>query len=472
LGLAIVLTLAPAVRAQKQPQRFAEGMHVLRRILYDLNVKQALESFAQLNDPEHTILIVLGEMNPLVDIPGSLKGFVEKGGAVLLASDQPVRSERVGQDIKNVSGVSLSGRSLFALNARAGFRYRGREDCPFVQPTSDKLATLLFRPPPGRSPKPLAVATNLPSYLQTESYVERVTSLARFPVGCATESRIGLVYFPNWLPSPLFAAGGDVGKGRVLVMSDHSVFINQMMMQTDNGNFDFSYNCLEWLRGEDGQRTKALFVEDGHIQTTFNIPLKEVWPPLDELQRQFVTALDEKLYQFEREDNFNKLLFEGLDAAGITPRDLAKILALLGGLAVLVYGSYRLGVVGRFRPEAGVPALAREVVNQTPAGPLLEQRQQAMFRAGNLWEAAHELARQFFASTAEPALTAKRPPRVESEGGWWHRRAVRRLVRRLWRLARGTAPERVSARQMQRLLPAIDELKADLANGSVRLRTP
>ena len=68
-----------------------------------------------------------------------------------------------------------------------------------------------------------------------------------------------------------------MGNGRVLVLADHSIFINEMMLPSDNGNVEFTYNCLEWLRGDpkDG-RNQVLFVEDGTINSRFEVPLKEV----------------------------------------------------------------------------------------------------------------------------------------------------------------------------------------------------
>src|SRR5262245_39819948 len=92
-GLTLV---APPLRAQDTP--FENGTHALRRILHDSGF-QPLQSWTDLDDieaPPRTLLVLLGEppgrkMEELLEqIPGKLRSFVEQGGAVLLATDQPL----------------------------------------------------------------------------------------------------------------------------------------------------------------------------------------------------------------------------------------------------------------------------------------------------------------------------------------------------------------------------------------------
>ena len=35
----------------------------------------------------------------------------------------------------------------------------------------------------------------------------------------------------------------------MLVLADHSIFINRMILPRDTGNLEFTANCLHWLRG-------------------------------------------------------------------------------------------------------------------------------------------------------------------------------------------------------------------------------
>src|SRR5262249_20939689 len=123
----------------------------------------------------------------------------------------------------------------------------------------------------------------------------------------------------------LFAAGGDWGKGRVLVLADHSVFINEMMLQTDNDNISFTCNCMEWLR--DGRRDRVLFIEEGTITANFNVPVIEPpLPPPGPWINQLVQGMED-------ENLFNRAILRR-----VTPGQIfrALLLALTGLL--LLYG--------------------------------------------------------------------------------------------------------------------------------------
>ena len=138
--------------------------------------------------------------------------------------------------------------------------------CPFLQPVRDANPDLFRNLANGESPLSI-VASNAPSYLERDSQLQTpfLTGLASLPSNCLQEG----TQSPSNI-SPLFAVGGDVGAGRVLVLADHSIFINEMMLPNDNGNVEFTYNCLEWLRGDaKNGRNQVLFVVDGQIKSNF-----------------------------------------------------------------------------------------------------------------------------------------------------------------------------------------------------------
>ena len=132
------------------------------------------------------------------------------------------------------------------------FAYRGLDYCPYVQPALGAEPALFGGAGliPGAN---LMVATNLPSYLrQTQDGLPPgIEVLARLPPGCGPEADRNLADKLWGLLPRTFAVGGDVGRGRVLVLADHSIFINEMLLPPDNDNFEFTDNCLEWLRGDD-----------------------------------------------------------------------------------------------------------------------------------------------------------------------------------------------------------------------------
>ena len=86
----------------------------------------------------------------------------------------------------------------------------------------------------------------------------------------------------------------------MLVLADHSIFINRMMLPREINNLEFAANCLHWLRGGAstpleiagaatkgpdvlqqliGQRNHVLFWEDSKVHRDFNVPLKKVSLP-------------------------------------------------------------------------------------------------------------------------------------------------------------------------------------------------
>jgi hypothetical protein len=267
---------------------------------------------------------------------------------------------------------------------------------------------------------------------------------------------------------PLFAVGGDVGEGRVLVLADHSIFINQMMVPADNNNLEFSDRALRWLQGDRPRRSRVLFVEEGEIRTDLEVPLK-AGPDLP--PGAAVAVVDETLARLEDRDAFNKMLLDWLGGRSLAPGDRLLRRALEALTVVLVaYGVYRVGVRGRFRPDVMVPLLSSELARHTPAAPLLEQRYRAAVAAGNLWETAHALAREWFASlSVPPPAPGTSPPRLAAKGGWWRRLSLGRRFRRLWRLAHDTTPVRVTPRRLRRLLRDLAQLKNALAEGTVKL---
>ena len=105
-----------------------------------------------------------------------------------------------------------------------------------------------------------------------------------------------------------------------------------------------------------------------------------------------------------------------------------------------------------------------------------------MIQEGNLWEAAHDLARQWFAAADYPVnppgfapgqqeagAGPQAPPRIRIDAGWWRRRQLYQLVVRLWGLASSATPRRVSPQEFSRLVEELESLMASLADGTLHL---
>jgi hypothetical protein len=523
------LTALLTLTAVAQPSRAAEPPYgqrtdAFRRLLFEFKL-QPLDDFALLQDnPAETILIVLGDPSCLSNdrFPAGLRSFVWRGGAVLIATDKEVAGE-AATNLKELAGVAVTGETLVCHNDDARI-YDKNAYCPFVEPIEDAnplirstnvlgaLATVLGaggRPDLFRNPHPdqpaLRVATNAPSRLIVPGWwglPGGIHELARLPVGTIdyelsirSLKTITLANGDNTakmepIEPPLFAVGGTLGEGRVLVLADHSIFINRMILFRDNGNLEFTANCLHWLRGGvaspgeamkamhgpqslqqfTGQRNKALFWDDGLIQRNFEVPMRTrpINPSLVS-QPAIVAAVDQTLANMEDRNAFNGHLIYGLDEAGWPIERLERTALFLFTFMVFLLLGYRFVWRGRHRLEATVPLLDDAVALHEPTTPLLEQRRRAMLRSGSVWETAHRLARQWFESAGIPP-SAPFMPRIEAKGGWWHRRRLRRRVAHLWDLARGVAPARVRPTALKYWLRELEELKTALANGTIRLQ--
>ena len=93
-----------------------------------------------------------------------------------------------------------------------------------------------------------------------------------------------------------------------------------------------------------------------------------------------------------------------------------------------------------------------------------------MLKTGNLWEASRELARQCL--DAVPVVSdMPTTPAFAIHASWWRRITLGQKVRRLWRLAyEDASPVRLSVAEFTRLAKICDEVKAALADGTLRFQ--
>jgi hypothetical protein len=295
------------------------------------------------------------------------------------------------------------------------------------------------------------LAANRSSYLQPRS--SRLANLAGFAPVCFSGRT-----FQRLTPSQTaFAAGGVVGRGRVLVLADHSVFINQMLLQTDNDNFDFALRCADWLSAGEPARDRVLFVEDGVVIPRFEFTLQEMplplppLPPLNEL-------VNQTLWEIERSGALQRFLYERTTAARVL-----RFILLLATCGLVLWGLRGL-MRGRYRPQPQLPRLDAELATLTGGGPLLEQRWRALAAAGNYWEAARTVARREWAELGiREAAPAE--PRWAVAGNWWQRRQRQRQLARLWQLAFGPDPVPVRRSELDRLPDLAADLRAAYHQG-------
>jgi hypothetical protein len=459
LACGLGLSLTPQAGALDQPRKATVnpfGSEAFRHfILHEARLK-ALKSIDDLEkDPQKTLLIVFG--NPAVlqkiDDEVGLQTFLDKGGAVFVATE-------LGSNLLNqVLGITPTGTVL--RNRLPENRFHNEEECPFVVPTDGDH-------PIFRGVK--RIATNAPSSLYV-SQDAKYKPLAHFSEGCFDDRGMWML-----VPVFFFAAGNNSAPGKVLVLAGHGVFFNGNLTNPDN--VTFARNCVNWFTRDDGKqiRDRVLFVEWGRIHTRLDVPLARVpdppIPPLDLFNR--------LIYGVDRENLLNKVLLTSL--GGNNPdRDQAMRdgkerlfvwICVVASALLILYGYWRL-LRARHRRDLKVPLVAGYLASMMPTQPVVGLRDQVMLQEGNLWEAARALARECFAAYADRSMSHPPPsPRVTVQGGWTQRRALGRLVDRLWTLAYGGRPAPVTRSQLLRLSEDVDQVKVALAAGILKLHEP
>jgi hypothetical protein len=455
LAVAAFAALPLHAEAQVDVVPFGQGTHAFRRILHDLDMQPLSKGKDLYKDPSRTLLVVLGDTSVLARIPEGLRNYLNEGGAALVATDRHWEWQA------DSGAVVVRGEKVLNYDDEKVFGHL--PECPFVKGIPQRDSPL-FRTFDTHSLQPGLhhVATNRPSYLQNVQLPRGMSYMARFVEGC--------VYGGRWQPreDQFFAAGGDLGGGRLLVLADHSVFINDMMLQDKQfcDNIDFTYNCIDWLAGAGHGRDRVLFVEEGEIKTVFDIPLsmeEPRLPPLDAI----VPVLNEKIAELEDKDALNQLLQQLMPARTVLT---ALVLLLTAGLAA--YGFYRIARA-RHRVDPWAPRLDALLRQPATARTLIEQRHRTLLSKGNLWEPARAMIRQAFEAAAAPRPNWQtRAPVVCVDGRWWRARRLKRLVQRLWHVAYGSGPVLVSGREFRRLEANLAAVQAALADGSLRLEFP
>lgn len=469
---ALLLACASANAQQQNPDRkkaLLEGTHVFRRILHDHDCSP-LQGFDELDaKPEDTVLIVLGGLDRLLDVPGGLRGFVEKGGAVLIAGDRPPRDPDAAKALADLAGVGIADAAV--LSPRLG--YHGLPYCPRLFAHAE-FTPRLFRD----KDQDLLVYANVPSHLTGRFLPRGLRPLAflppdsRYDLGDGREN-------PQPLGMAPFLVGGEQGKGRLLVAADHSVFINEMMLPEDTNNVEFSYNCVRYLCG-DRPRSRVLMLDEGGIQTTFDVPLRGLNLTVDELlemlrrnPEQALALADavanvggRNLVRMERDGTFARSVDRLLNRLDSPRGRLFTGVALASTLALAVYGFFRLGMLARFAHDTKTPTLSAAVAKAQPTTPLVQQRNLALLNIGRMNEPAAQLARRWLIEhgLGVPDGSSRTPP-AKVDVGWWAGLRLRGRLSRVWRLAAGDAREKVTAAGLWRLRRELESLSAARRRG-------
>ncbi|MFT5525011.1 MAG: hypothetical protein ACI9HK_002977 [Pirellulaceae bacterium] len=240
-------------RAQTAAQPSADemnfGFHVFHSILEGRGL-QTTTDISMVNDAPHkSVIVLVGDINRYdflarVDI----EPFLNRGGAVLLATDKPTWVDEF---------CLIKGGPVTVVDEADA--YQGYTDCPAVQDlTSHRINRGITR-----------IIANRAGWIDTtfdrHGSWERI---AWFPRSNASENA-GETLVATF-------RSGRSRRGRMVVMSDHSLLINSMIMHGDNSRL--LLNLSNWLV-EDG-RDNLFLVIDGLPQTSNGRPDPNKLPPL------------------------------------------------------------------------------------------------------------------------------------------------------------------------------------------------
>jgi hypothetical protein len=383
-------------------------------------------------DPARTLIVVLGDNHVLNDLDrevGGLTNFLERGGALLVATDRPDEGRL------RPFGLSVSGK---AVNQDAKSAYLGNHECPLITKglrTSHPLLKGLGR----------GLATNNPSFMRgTETDLHL---LAAFN----PDSYYGIDALPGW--GLLFradegyvwgsSAEAEPG-GRALFIAGHGVFMNALMVASDNDNADFARRCFQWLgEGPAGRREQAYIAVNGEAVTIFD-PRPGIMPrePLINL---LLSNLQREIDQMLLETVGRDPLLRGM---------------LLAATAALLFFGVRRVMQSRHRLDKSAPLLVG--LQQDPAiKPLLEQRQDALQETHNYWEPAQVLIRQWFlehGSITVPWWEADTPAPALINAAPTSSKRLTQLVQQLWHWATAPPTGQLSARRFMALMADLEEL--------------
>jgi len=470
----------------------ASGTEVLRALLDRAGLKPVTrDEYSRLVRYDDLIVIVLGdpeaEMNRLVRVQPQLiiERVLANGGAVLVAADTDMA---IGFSLRpqGQASAAIIGIRVECLNAKATLD--DRRTCPLIVPISRQDPRLgVFAPDPTTAlgklftgdeqsgMRPLRrVATNHPAVLQVTDFTGHFRfPLARFPRGCVMIRDDGQQFL---LPENALLAVGGYGPDEdnpsgynYLAVADHSIFINQMLLEPNTDNLELTYRVIDYLRKpnvlstKDSMRKRCLFIENGRIVERFDelrqafkqeLPLPQVnlWAIQDKLVDLGNAILDD----VQSRDVPNKLVIGSMGLPSI----LRFILVLLTIYAV--WFILRRLFVSR-KPTDIPPAPNVPGAVSGPPG-VFDRRQRELVRRNNLYEPVRDLLREFFTSLGIGPKPGPHHPKLVISTEVRKPESLRKAVEDFWNLAFGP-PQIVPVTRWRELEPYFERLQHAHADG-------
>jgi hypothetical protein len=475
---AAALVLAPAWAAAQPPLEREPvtvpggGTEVFRSLLNYAKIKPVTEQeFRTLRlrqQFDDIILISLGNPQTSVRTGVNPLEFLEtasaRGSALIATDTQVTLTTSLG------ARFAVTGERVECLDDEA--RHRDRRGCPYLVPINvdgPAATTGLFR---GLN----RVAANSASWISVQPDGwggDLQHRLARFPAGCVrTPSGRAVPEFAY------FAVGGNGPDGfgnrnryRFLVMADHSVFINQMLLEPGTDNLELAYRVIEYLQGPDKTRKRCIFFEDGRLVQTFDdlgrAAAQQNQPPLPQVN---LWALQDKLTdlgnavidRLQSNNAHNKLLLGSNESLSLAY--VARFLVVVAAAAACFFVLRRVWAARKPTDTPAPPPVAA-----APSGPpgVFDRRQKELLRRNNVYEPVRDLVRDFFESLGVPADAPARPPALVIADVVRKPDSLRAAVRDFWKIAFGPA-QAMTVSRWRELEPFFERVRQAHADGKWR----
>jgi hypothetical protein len=436
------------------------------------------------------IVIVLGdpevERNRLfqIDPRHIIERALSNGGAVLVATDTDLALGFAFRPNGQAS-ASIVGIRVECLNTKATLE--NRRNCPFVvpiPPQDPRLGDLvptttalgkLFHGDEQSGLRPLRrVATNHPAAIHVTDFVGHFRfPLARYPRNCVISRDDGQQFL---LPdTALFAIGGfgpeddNFTPYNYLALADHSVFINQMLLEPNTDNLELTYRVIDYLRKpnplnpRDSTRKRCLFIENGRIVERFD-ELRQAFKQQMPLPQVNLWAIQDKLVDLgnaiiddvQNRDVPNKLVVGGFGLPGIL-----RFLVLLLTLIALWFILQRM--FASRKPTDLPPALKVPSASTGPPG-VFDRRQRELLRRNNLYEPVRDLLRDFFTRATIGGEPGPKPPKLHISNSVRKPESLRTAIHDFWKLAFGP-PTVVTIKRWREMEPYFERLQQAHADG-------
>ncbi len=414
---------APAQDNQKSVRLDPLGMEFFRHQLHRAGYRPLHSPIEIYDDPQNVLIVLVGEQSISQYLTNGVREVVKNGASILIASDKST----LNTNLFPFFSVQILGKRITADPEDS---YHGVDWQPFVRPLTGRFAEgsprIIFKGIEAHGSG--AIATQEASVLRRRAWrFPFPEALASFPFSSKVDQG-------DFLPNvDLFAAGGAFDDGRYLILADHSIFLNQMLLQMqDNSNLDFTNACLDWLKHDHADGV-CLFVEDGRVRTDFEIILPEYEEPLSDLILKSMSFFEQNgnqiLSSIEDKNLFDEMLLNLVSLKSI----IRMIIVFLASMLV-IYLIIRM-LRSRSSQDPARTLLTRDVYEILPRGDVLQQRFDYLRQSESIHEAVRDLVREYLDVLQAQPDAQGRPPQIRIEDGYNDENWLKRAVQRLWDLA-------------------------------------